>query len=131
MTKNGNLGGLWQSFYRFASSGRAGDEFWGRHILAATQSGNMLHLESVPNSKSQVVLELELSADARKATGTWREQTDPTGYYKGVTYEGTIELEVTEDGQRMSGFWHGKGSDGEMNTDVWELTKNDVEQPAE
>jgi len=124
------LSGNWRSFYRYPSSGRGGDEFWGRHVMIARQSGSSIHLESVPESKSHVIIDLEVD-DAGQATGTWREETELDGYYKGAIYEGTIELKVSEDGQRMSGIWHGEGSDGEMNTDVWELTKEGIEQPTE
>lgn len=125
------LDGLWRSFYRYPSSGRDGDEFWGQHVVQATYTGDAVRLESVPGSKSHLLLELQLDPGGRTATGTWREETEQDGYYKGAVYEGTIDLEVSADGQRMSGTWHGKGTDGAVNSDVWEFTKNGIAQPGE
>lgn len=131
MTDVSDLSGLWRSFYRYPSSGRGGDEFWGRHIVQGTQSGNTLRLESVPDSKSYLLLELQLDQDAGTANGTWREETELDGYYEGAIYEGTIELKIVENGQRLSGIWHGKGKEGDMNSDVWEFTKNGIAQPGD
>jgi len=119
MTK---LSGDWNSYYRYPSSAR-GDNFWGQHVLHATQTGNKLKLETGVDSPSHVVMELELYVDGRTASGTWVEHTDPEGYYRGRTYDGTIELKITESGERMNGIWHGAGKDGTMNSDIWELAK--------
>ena len=121
----GTFAGTWKSFYRYSSSSR-GEDFWGQHVLAVTQTGDKIHLESTPDSKSQVTIDLQLSEDGRAATGTWRERTEPDGYYKGAVYDGTIELEVSPGGDRMSGTWHGKGKDGADNSDIWELVKEDA-----
>jgi hypothetical protein len=124
MTK---LSGDWHSYYRYPSSGR-GDDFWGQHILHATQTGDTsLVLKTGPESQSQVIMELELRPDEDLAVGTWQEHTDPNGYYKGVLYEGTIELKLAENGKRMNGVWHGAGKDGKMNSDIWELAKVNTE----
>ncbi len=124
-----DLSGDWQSFYRYPSSGRGGAEFWSQHVLRAVQSGDALRLESLPDSKSRVVIELAIGLDGH-ASGTWAETTDPTGYYKGAVYSGTIELTITPAADKMSGVWRGKGKDGEMNSDVWELTKINTEPAA-
>lgn len=114
--------GDWRSYYRYPSTGRAGD-YWGQHLLHATQDGNTIRLESGPESASQVTMELTLDIDGKIARGTWQERTDLEGYYKGAVYEGTIELNIAENGERMNGVWHGAGKDGAMNTDIWELAK--------
>jgi hypothetical protein len=114
--------GDWYSHYRYPSSGR-GDDFWGQHLLHATQKGNKLIFQNGAGSPSHVVLELEIKPEERLAVGTWSERTDPEGYYKGVMYEGTIELKIAESGERMNGIWHGTGKDGDVNSDIWELTK--------
>jgi hypothetical protein len=124
-----DLSGNWKSFYRYPSSGRADTDFWGQHVLIASQSADALHLESGVDSPSHVVLDVRVDSDGRSVKGTWREETDPAGYYAGEVYEGTVELEITSDGRRMSGIWHGAGKDGTMNSDVWELTKDGVAQP--
>jgi hypothetical protein len=132
---NTSLEGLWKSFYRYPSSGRGNDAMWGRHTLRATQTDDGLHFESVPDSKSHVVIDIApaQSSSSPRAdvlnnawSGTWREETEPNGYYKGAMYEGTIEFIVAADRQRLNGTWHGKGKNGEINKDVWELTRDGV-----
>ncbi|HSX30501.1 MAG TPA: hypothetical protein VLE99_01135 [Candidatus Saccharimonadales bacterium] len=118
-----DLTGNWRSFYRYPSSGRGNDEQWGRHELAATQTGNAVEFESVDGSKSHVIITIKLSDGGKTATGTWREETNPEGYYKGAVYDGTIEFTVTADGRRLNGTWHGAGKEGEMNSDIWELVR--------
>jgi hypothetical protein len=56
------------------------------------------------------------------ATGTWREQTSPTGYYKGAVYHGTLQVVVDPAGRRMNGMWLGFGRDFTINSGQWELT---------
>lgn len=126
-----NLSGNWQSFYRYPSSGRGGDEFWGKHMLSATQTGNTVCLKTVPNSPSVITMDLTLAADGKTASGTWQEQTDPNGYYKGKVYSGTIMCTIDPDARTLNGVWRGEGGDGEVNSDVWQLTKNNVAQPGD
>jgi hypothetical protein len=119
MTK---LSGDWNSYYRYPSTGR-GDDFWGQHVLHATQTGDKLKLETSVDSPSHVVMELELDDETNAAIGTWVEDADPKGYYQGKRYDGTIKLRIAENGERMNGIWHGAGKDGTMNSDIWELAK--------
>ena len=125
-----DLSGRWQSFYRYPSSGRGNDAMWGRHVLEAIQTDDALHFESVPDSKSHVVIDVTMD-ESGLASGTWREDTEPDGYYKGAVYEGTIELQPADGGERLNGTWHGKGKNGEMNSDIWELTRNGTEPESE
>src|ERR1700761_5397954 len=98
-----NLSGDWHSYYRYPSTSRGAD-FWGQNVLRATQDGRVLRFEAQPDGAEYVLLELELTEDGTMARGTWRERTDPDGYYKGAEYEGTIELRIAENGERMSGI---------------------------
>jgi len=56
------------------------------------------------------------------ATGTWSERTSPTGYYRGATYHGTIQLLLDPLGRSMSGKWLGFGKNFKVNSGEWELT---------
>ena len=79
--------GVWHSRYVYPSTGRGAD-FSGDHYLVLRQHGNRLVGQSLPHSKGSQ-LRVELALDVPVATGTWREITSPTGYYKGATYHGT------------------------------------------
>ncbi len=113
------LSGIWRSTYRYTSSGRDNQEFEGQHYVRAHSQGRRLVFESVPDSKSYVLI--RLSFDGEAATGSWEEQTDPNGYYKGATYYGAIQFMVTKDGKGLSGKWAGFGKEGDVNTGPWRL----------
>ncbi|GGL41146.1 hypothetical protein [Planomonospora parontospora] len=67
-------------------------------------------------------LSLELSANGMIAPGTWTEQTSPTGYYKGATYHGTLQMLVDPMGRAMHGKWLGFGKNFKVNSGEWELS---------
>lgn len=67
-------------------------------------------------------LKLSLSVGGSIATGTWMEQTSPSGYYKGATYHATLQLIINPMGRAMSGRWLGFGKNFQVNTGEWELT---------
>jgi hypothetical protein len=86
------------------------------------QRGAKLAVRSVPASASQ--LAMDLSVNGRVLTGTWAEQTQADGRYRGAVYTGAIQLieYETPDPRRFAGKWVGYGKDGEMNTGSWSLT---------
>ncbi|WP_157357239.1 hypothetical protein [Amycolatopsis nigrescens] len=122
-TQVGSYSGIWRSRYIYPSSGR-GDNFAGEHYVVVHQHGSRLVGQSVPNSEgSQLRIELTISSSV--ATGSWRETTSPTGYYKAATYHGTLQLVVEPSGRRMRGMWLGFGRDFAINSGQWELTLQD------
>ncbi len=56
------------------------------------------------------------------ASGAWSERTSPTGYYRGATYHGTLQLLINPMGTGMSGKWVGFGKNFKINTGEWELS---------
>lgn len=112
--------GIWKSSYTYPSSGR-GQEFEGHHFVRAHQKDNHLIFESAAEtSKSYLIV--RLSIEDNVATGSWQEQTDPSGYYKGVTYYGALQLVVSDGGKDMKGKWVGFGKDMKVNVGSWELS---------
>jgi hypothetical protein len=63
-----------------------------------------------------------MTANGQVVTGTWTEQTDPDGYYKGAVYHGAIQLLSEPSGHRMTGRWIGFGRELEINDGPWTLT---------
>lgn len=111
--------GIWHSRYRYPSSTRL-KVFEGEHFVRLQRAGKQWVLESLPNvSKSYLILRLTVTDGI--ATGTWQEQTDPDGYYKGVIYHGAIQLVVDDDGRRMQGKWLGYSNDLTINVGSWEF----------
>jgi hypothetical protein len=65
---------------------------------------------------------MDLSVNGQVITGTWAEETERGGYYKGAVYYGAIQMLQEPTGRRMSGKWVGFGRDMTVNTDDWSLT---------
>lgn len=114
------MSGVWHSRYVFPSTGRGG-EFTGEHYVVLRQQGNRLTGQSLPNTEGSQ-LRLDLTMDAAVATGTWTERTSPTGYYKGATYHGTLQMIANPMGREMAGRWLGFGKDFKVNSGEWTLT---------
>jgi hypothetical protein len=117
------LSGIWHSRYRYHSSGR-GRQFDGEHYVVLRQQGNRMAGQSLPQSDGSR-LKLNLSVDGSIATGTWSEYTSAAGYYRGATYQGTIQLVVSPACAEMSGKWLGFGKSFTVNTGEWMLTRVD------
>ncbi|EOD69364.1 hypothetical protein [Amycolatopsis vancoresmycina] len=116
-----DLSGIWHSQHRYPSTGRR-KTLTGEHYVVLRQHGNRLVGLSLPHTTGSR-LRLELAKDMAVATGTWREQTSPGGYYRGVTYHGTLQLVVDPVGRRMSGMWLGFGRDFAVNSGDRQLSR--------
>jgi hypothetical protein len=117
----GQRSGIYLSVDEYPSSGRDGT-LTSRHHVIVVQRGATLAIGPVPAPGSQ--LAMDLSANGRVLTGTWAEQTQADGRYRGTVYAGAIQM-IEDDNpvpRRFAGKWAGFGKDGEMNTGPWSLT---------
>jgi hypothetical protein len=115
-----DLTGVWRSRYVYYSSGR-NKELDGVHYVVVRQESQQLSVDSLPHSTGSE-LNMGLTLDGLTATGTWEERTSPSGYYKGATYRGAIQLLVAPSGGQMTGKWLGFGKNFAINTGDWELS---------
>lgn len=120
----GNYSGVWLSRYEFYSSGR-NTAYAGQHYVVLLQHGDRLTARSLPDS-AEGSLTLDLSIDGNVLTGTWVEETAPSGYYRGARYHGAIQMLAEPTGRRMVGKWVGFGKDMDVNTGPWELVFQDA-----
>ena len=116
-----DLSGIWRSHYDYTSSTRKG-HFENEHYVMITHKGKRVTIKNLPHT-SESEIELQLEQDGRILTGTWRECTSPTGYYKGKVYHGAIQLSVTKDRTYIDGKWLGFGADLEINVGTWNFTR--------
>ncbi|GAA4609759.1 transcriptional regulator with XRE-family HTH domain [Actinoplanes octamycinicus] len=120
----GGYSGVWLSRYEFFSSSRE-STYAGLHYVVLLQHDDQLTVRSVPGSAASS-LTMDLTVDGNVLTGTWTEQTDPQGHYKGARYHGAIQLLAEPTGRRLAGKWIGFGKDMDVNTGPWELTFQDA-----
>lgn len=117
----GPLTGIWLSAYSYHSSSRD-TTYTSRHYVLILQRGYGLLIRSLPAQES--ALSLELTVNGKMAKGNWTEITSGGGYYQGAVYDGTIQMEVNQAGDRMKGKWLGFGRDpGEINDGPWSFTR--------
>ncbi len=114
----GPLTGIWLSSYDFVSSSRGSQTFTGRHYVLLIQRGTRVQVRSI-GSPSR--LTMDLTVEGNVLTGTWREDTDPAGFYGGRTYHGALQLVAGPSGSRLKGAWTGFGKEGEVNSGPWVL----------
>ena len=117
--RSGPLTGIGLSDYEYRSSGRDAT-YTRKHHVMLLQRGARLMVRSLPASASQ--LSMDLSVNGRVVTGTWTEQTQGDGYYRGAVYHGALQMLQDEDGRLLAGKWVGFGKDGEVNDGPWSLT---------
>jgi hypothetical protein len=114
-----NLAGIWRSRYQYYSSGRQQD-FEGEHYVVLRADRKRLVGQSLPHTSGSK-LRIEIVVEGSVATGTWVEQTSPTGHYRGISYHGSIQLLVDPVGRGMKGKWVGFGKNFTVNTGPWQL----------
>jgi hypothetical protein len=119
-----NYSGVWLSRYEYFSSGRDGT-FTGRHYVVVLQHGDRLTVRSLPGSATSS-LTMDLTVDGSVITGTWVEQTEEDGYYRGARYHGAIQMMAEPTGRRLRGKWVGFGKEMDINTGPWELIFRDA-----
>lgn len=119
----GEYSGVWLSRYEYYSSGREA-LLEGAHFVVVLQHGDKLAIRSLPGT-SDSTLTMDLTMDRNIVTGTWVEQTAPSGYYQGAKYHGAMQLLIEPTGRRMVGKWVGFGKRFDVNTGPWELVFRD------
>ena len=121
MTEPASFAGIWRSVYTYESSSRH-ETFHDSHYLIISHSGTRLQARSIPESNSSS-LSIALTVEGRAITGTWREITDPSGYYRGITFHGAVQfLPDALLRERLTGQWVGFSRKGDkVNTGLWIL----------
>lgn len=111
--------GVWLSRYEYYSSSRD-ESLADLRYVVVLQHGDRLTVRGLPGASTST-LTMDLSVDGPVVTGTWVEQTESRGYYRGARYHGAIQLLADPTGRRMRGKWIGFGKDLEVNSGPWEF----------
>ena len=122
--------GIWHSHYRYPSTSRNAD-FVDDHLVRVHQYERQIIIESLPEQKQKSYLMLHLTLQGGVATGTWQEETEQHGYYKGAVYYGAIQVVIDKDKKHMQGKWLGFGKDMEVEVGPWDFTYVGEDVPAE
>jgi transcriptional regulator with XRE-family HTH domain len=121
---HGGYSGVWLSRYQYFSSGRD-STFTGLHYVVLLQHDDRLSVRSI-HTPEKSLLTMDLAVDGSVITGTWVEETDGVGYYRGARYHGAIQLLAEPTGRRLTGKWVGFGKEMDINSGPWELAFQDA-----
>ena len=114
-----DLSGTWHSKYTFHND--IEDNGVSEHDVQIHKTGNQVIMQSVPNEEGSYLI-MKLTLDDKLLTGTWREETSPTGKYKRQTYYGAVQLKV-ESSNRIAGKHVCENHALEIIAGDWELTR--------
>jgi hypothetical protein len=119
--KTPDLSGEWISTYHYHDGSDSSS-----HTLLFDQDELVINGMSLPEPDGSVLsFTLELDADNRALTGTWRESTSPTGLYQGRVFHGAVQFLLNTEFTHAQGKWLGFNSDySTVNTGDWELQKS-------
>lgn len=124
MAQMAGYSGIWLSRYEYYSSSR-GESLADLRYVVVLQHGDRLTVRGLPGASTSL-LTMDLTVDTAVVTGTWVEQTEAHGYYKGARYHGAVQMFADPTGRRMSGKWVGFGKELEINSGPWELAFKDA-----
>ena len=86
----GGYSGIWLSRYQYYSSSR-GQNFDNLHYVVILQHDDRLTVRST-HGADKSLLTMDLVVDDSVVTGTWVEETEVDGYYRGARYHGAIQV---------------------------------------
>lgn len=116
----GNYSGVWLSRYEYFSSSR-NEALVNSHYVVILQHDDRLTVRSI-HGEGKSLLTMDLGVDGSVVTGSWMEETETDGYYRGARYHGAIQMLAEPTGRRITGKWVGFGKDMDINTGPWVLT---------
>lgn len=102
-----NLSGVWKCTFWFPSNDHDGEDS-AEYVLEAYQRGSKLSMDSRPRPQGGHMT-VNLNVEAKLATGSWIESTNPDSDFEGLIYTGAMQLIVKDDGTVMDGGWVGAG----------------------
>ena len=116
--------GVWRCRYWYPSNTRPGEDV-SEYYATIQQKGKELVMESLPN-KEESYMFARMVVDGDLVTGTWHENTSPSGEFAGSLYSGAMQLLFNETNDVMSGKWVGIGQESgvrKIYTGKWELSR--------
>lgn len=122
MAKDFDFSGLWHSAYEYTNKLEPEGNL-SEHDVKLHRTGKQLVMQSVPEADSYFVARLTLDENLRILTGTWEEETSPSGTYKGEVYYGTGQLLIDPDGNTLHGKVTVYNHELEIICGNWKLTR--------
>ena len=121
-----DLSGVWQSRYEYGESQQ------GEHIVDLRQHALKVNGSShLDDTGSELFLDLwlrppkpELGRGGWLLDGFWKEETSPSGTYRGQLFQGVLQLILNDEANKAQGKWagHDRGH-SQVNTGNWFLTR--------
>lgn len=123
MAQDYDFSGIWHSAYHYVNSMEPNGAV-SEHDVKIHRTGNQVVMQSLPNEEGSYLF-LRLTLDGDLLTGTWNEETSPTGDYKGQRYYGALQLLIDPDGKHIRGKHASYNHEMQIINGDWELTRTD------
>ena len=102
--------GTWQCTYWYPSNIKPGTEEASEYTGTFKKSGKQYVYESHPKPSGDHMF-VRMTIEDDLVTGTWHENTSPTGEFGGAIYSGAFQALISEAGDKIEGKWAGVGQD--------------------
>ena len=118
MTQSNDFSGTWRFCYWWPSNNKPGTEEPSEYVGKIQKRGDELIFESHPNEEKSYMF-VRMTVDGDLVTGTWHEDTSPTGEFKGAQYSGAFQVLRNPENTIMNGKWAGIGGEAEGKRDIY------------
>ncbi len=116
--------GTWRCRYWFPNTKRGDVETVSEYTVQIDKHDDGYVIHSIRSDVPNAHLEARFTVDGSLITGTFMENTSPSGDWEGMTYKGAFQLIMNDDHTQMTGLWVAAGyNNGKPKTFTgrWEL----------
>jgi len=107
---NDTFSGTWQFTYWYPSNKQPDTEEPSQYTGTFHKSDKQWVYQSEPNAEGAYMF-VRMTLDNDLITGTWYENTSPSGEFEGSTYSGAFQALIDKAGTKVEGKWAGIGQD--------------------
>lgn len=100
----------WHCKYWYPSNKKPGTEEISAYTGSIQKSDGQYVYESDP-TESKAYMFVRFTVNGDLATGTWHENTSPSGEFRGAIYGGAFQALVDDSGDKIDGKWVGIGQE--------------------
>lgn len=121
MSEDFDFSGVWRSTFGYVNKLEP-EGGTSEYDVKIYKTGNQLVVQSIPSPLENYFV-ARLTLNDQFLTGSWQEQAQPKGTYKGQVYNGVGMLKIDASGKAMRGKIVEYNNDMEIIAGDWELTR--------
>lgn len=118
--------GTWRCCYWYPNTKPGGREETSEYTVKIDRHEDGYVVHSIGSDAPGAHLEARFTVDGSLVTGTFMENTSPSGDWEGMTYKGAFQLVMNDEHTHMEGMWVAAGYNNgkpKVFTGHWELVQ--------